>query len=181
LFFVHGSGSFVSAAVPPSKKVPKIGLVLSGGGARGLTHVGVLKVLEEMRIPISFVAGTSMGAAVGGLYATGMTADELEEIFRAFDLTAFFFRRALASKISRFDVRKTIEPSWSKPASVFGKKGVKLPRGFRGRANVRDRTAKVVPGHRTLGEFRPTAHPVSGDGDRFGVWRSCGVWTAAIW
>ena len=59
---------------------PRIGLVLSGGGARGAAHVGVLKVLEQMRIPIDAIAGTSMGAVVGGLYASGLTAREIEAI-----------------------------------------------------------------------------------------------------
>ncbi len=59
---------------------PRIGLVLSGGGARGAAHVGVLKVLEEMRVPIDAVAGTSMGAVVGGLYASGMSAADIEEL-----------------------------------------------------------------------------------------------------
>ena len=59
---------------------PKIGLVLSGGGARGAAHVGVIKVLDEMRIPIDRIAGTSMGAIVGGLYASGLDASELEQI-----------------------------------------------------------------------------------------------------
>ena len=54
---------------------PRIGLVLSGGGARGLAHVGVLKVLERERIPIDAIAGTSMGAIIGGLYASGMSAE----------------------------------------------------------------------------------------------------------
>ena len=57
---------------------PRIGLVLSGGGARGLAHVGVLKVLEEMQIPVDVIAATSMGAIVGGLYASGMRATDLE-------------------------------------------------------------------------------------------------------
>ena len=48
-----------------------IGLVLSGGGARGAAHVGVLKALEEMRIPVDVITGTSMGSIVGGLYASG--------------------------------------------------------------------------------------------------------------
>jgi len=61
-----------------AKKRPKIGLALSGGGARGITHVGVLKALEEKRIPIDYIAGTSMGSIVGGLYATGMTPEDLE-------------------------------------------------------------------------------------------------------
>lgn len=58
---------------------PKIGLVLSGGGARGAAHIGVLKYLEEQRIPIDVIAGTSMGAIVGGFYASGLSADEIAE------------------------------------------------------------------------------------------------------
>jgi NTE family protein len=56
----------------------KVGLVLSGGGAKGITHVGVLKALEENNIPIDYIAGTSMGAVVGGLYACGYTPEEIE-------------------------------------------------------------------------------------------------------
>jgi NTE family protein len=59
---------------------PKICLVLSGGGARGAAHIGVLKVLEEMRVPIDCIAGTSMGSLVGGAYATGMTVSEMETL-----------------------------------------------------------------------------------------------------
>ncbi len=51
--------------------------MLGGGGARGSAHVGVLKVLEELRIPIDYIAGNSMGAIVGGLYASGMTPEEI--------------------------------------------------------------------------------------------------------
>ena len=58
---------------------PKIGLALSGGGARGAAHVGVLRVLEELRVPVDYIAGTSMGAIVGGLYASGMSPDEIEK------------------------------------------------------------------------------------------------------
>ena len=60
------------------RKRPRIGLVLSGGGARGIAHIGVLRVLEEMRIPIDVVAGTSMGAVVGGLFCYGLDTDELQ-------------------------------------------------------------------------------------------------------
>jgi len=59
---------------------PRVGLVLSGGGARGAAHVGVLKVLEEMHVPIDAIAGTSMGAVVGGLYASGMPAADIEKL-----------------------------------------------------------------------------------------------------
>src|SRR6218665_3099958 len=64
---------------PLPRRREAVGLVLSGGGARGLAHVGVLKVLERERIPVDVIAGTSMGAIVGGLYATGMTAAEVEQ------------------------------------------------------------------------------------------------------
>ncbi|HXG85994.1 MAG TPA: patatin-like phospholipase family protein [Pyrinomonadaceae bacterium] len=67
------------------KKRPKIGLVLSGGGARGFAHIGVLKVLEENHIPVDYVAGASMGALVGALYATGRTPAEMERIVETLD------------------------------------------------------------------------------------------------
>ena len=72
---------------------PTVGLVLSGGGARGAAHVGVIKVLNELRIPVDFIAGTSMGAIVGGLYASGMTADELEDVIETADWTALLSDR----------------------------------------------------------------------------------------
>lgn len=66
---------------------PKIGLVLSGGGARGGAHVGVLKALEEMEIPVDYIAGTSMGAIIGGMYSSGYNADEINEVLTAMDWT----------------------------------------------------------------------------------------------
>jgi NTE family protein len=61
----------------------KVALVLSGGGARGLAHVGVLKALEEQNIPIDYIVGTSMGGVVGGFYAAGYSADQIEQIVRS--------------------------------------------------------------------------------------------------
>jgi NTE family protein len=77
-------GTAIAQDDQPSAR-PRIGLVLSGGGARGIAHVGVIKVLDQLRIPIDLIAGTSMGAIVGGLYASGMPAAELEEVFRTAD------------------------------------------------------------------------------------------------
>jgi NTE family protein len=62
--------------------------VLGGGGARGAAHIGVLKELERLRVPVDAIVGTSMGAAVGGLYASGMTADELEDLVTSVDWAA---------------------------------------------------------------------------------------------
>ncbi len=78
----------------PGADRPRIGLVLSGGGARGAAHIGVIRALEEMRIPIDAVAGTSMGAVVGGLYAAGLSAEEIEEVFRSIDWKDLFQDRA---------------------------------------------------------------------------------------
>ncbi|HNP33366.1 MAG TPA: patatin-like phospholipase family protein [Flavobacterium sp.] len=63
------------------KSRPKIGLVLSGGGAKGFAHIGVLKVLEKAGVKIDYIAGTSMGAVVGGLYASGYSATQIDSIF----------------------------------------------------------------------------------------------------
>lgn len=62
---------------------PKVGLVLSGGGAKGFAHIGVLKVLEEAGVKIDFIGGTSMGSVIGGLYATGYTATQIDSIFQS--------------------------------------------------------------------------------------------------
>ncbi len=67
---------------------PRIGLVLGGGGARGAAHIGVLKELERLRVPVDAIAGTSMGAIVGGLYATGKSAAEIEDIVNSMDWAA---------------------------------------------------------------------------------------------
>ena len=64
---------------------PKVGLVLGGGGALGLAHIGVLKVLEEQRIPIDFIAGTSMGSIIAGFYASGMSPDEMQTWLESLD------------------------------------------------------------------------------------------------
>jgi NTE family protein len=70
---------------PASGERPRIGLVLGGGGARGAAHIGVLQELERLRVPIDAIAGTSMGAIVGGLYASGRTPAELEELVNSID------------------------------------------------------------------------------------------------
>lgn len=63
----------------------KIAVVLAGGGAKGAAHIGVLKALEELKVPVDYITGTSMGAYVGGLYATGMSADEIEALVDTVD------------------------------------------------------------------------------------------------
>ena len=76
-----------AAATPPG---PRVGLVLGGGGARGIAHIGVLRVLEEMRIPIACIAGTSMGSLVGGVYAAGVPLDEITDRLSGIDWDDLF-------------------------------------------------------------------------------------------
>lgn len=68
----------------------RVGLVLGGGGARGIAHVGVLQLLEELRVPLDCVVGTSMGSIIGGLYAAGMTPDQMAETVQRIDWPAAF-------------------------------------------------------------------------------------------
>jgi NTE family protein len=108
---------------------PRVGLVLSGGGARGAAHIGVLKVLEQMRIPVDAIAGTSMGAVVGGLYASGLSARDIEKI-----MTSINWQDAFRDRPPREDLtlrRKEEEESFlvNFPLAVRGGHIV-LPRGL---------------------------------------------------
>ncbi|CAK16627.1 patatin-like phospholipase family protein [Pseudomonas entomophila] len=89
--------SLTVQAAEPAR--PKIGLVLSGGAARGIAHIGVLKALEEQGVRIDAIAGTSMGAVVGGLYASGYSVDELEKLATTLD-----WQQALSDAPPRKDV-----------------------------------------------------------------------------
>lgn len=81
---------FSRKAVPaPSTQLPSIGLALGGGFARGIAHIGVIKVLEEEGIPIRLVAGTSVGALIGACYCSGLSAAELEQVARSVRFTTF--------------------------------------------------------------------------------------------
>jgi NTE family protein len=81
--------SRTSSATPEAKRVPAIGLALGGGFARGIAHVGVLKVLEEEGIPVRMIAGTSVGALIGAAYCSGVTIAELEEVAYKVRFTTF--------------------------------------------------------------------------------------------
>ncbi|MEP0133556.1 MAG: patatin-like phospholipase family protein [Eudoraea sp.] len=86
LTFVLCFGVSHAQLIEPDQPV-KVGLVLSGGGAKGMAHIGALKVIEEAGITIDYIGGTSMGAIVGSLYASGYSANELDSIFREADFS----------------------------------------------------------------------------------------------
>jgi NTE family protein len=116
------------AAEEPER--PKIGLALSGGGAKGGAHVGVLKVLEELNVPVDYIAGTSIGSIVGGMYATGMSADELQEVIAGID-----WEDALQDSPPRRDLsfRRKEDDRRYLMGLELGLRGKKIhwPRGFR--------------------------------------------------
>ncbi len=88
-----------------------VGLVLSGGGAKGMAHIGVIRVLEENNIPIDYIAGTSIGAIVGGLYAAGYSPDEMEKLFKSEDF--YFWSTGKIQKDHRYYFKMPEEnPSW---------------------------------------------------------------------
>lgn len=85
------SGTLGDAMTSLTGQRPRIGLVLSGGGARGYAHIGILDYLEKHRIPVDYIAATSVGAAVGGLYASGMSASELKQRLATVNLDEIAF------------------------------------------------------------------------------------------
>ncbi len=88
------------AQEPEAGKMPKIGLVLSGGGAKGLAHIGVLKVLEEAGVELDFIAGTSMGGIIGGLYAIGHNSGRLKKIALEQDWDELIYDRIPRNSLS---------------------------------------------------------------------------------
>ena len=74
----------------PFVQAQKVGLVLSGGGAKGMTHIGIIRALEENNIPIDYITGTSMGAIIGSLYAMGYSPDDMEALLRSEDFKRWY-------------------------------------------------------------------------------------------
>ncbi len=107
----------------------RVGLVLGGGGAKGLAHVGVLKYLEQHRIPVDFVVGTSMGAIASGLYVQGVTPQELERLVLTVDWL-HVFNDAAGRKFSGIR-RKEEDRIFPLQATVgFSERQFKLPSGI---------------------------------------------------
>ena len=123
-----------------ANKTQRVGLVLSGGGAKGLSHIGVIKALEENNIPIDYICGTSMGAIVGGLYAIGYTTDEMIELFAGkefdswfrgepeYEYGSFFYRDEPTPTMFSFGIgtKENKNPLPDKNGQVGSKKKIKL-------------------------------------------------------
>ncbi|MGA1423519.1 MAG: patatin-like phospholipase family protein [Steroidobacteraceae bacterium] len=138
----------LASSVAAAQSAPRVGLVLSGGGARGAAHVGVLKVLEEQRIPIHAIAGTSMGAVVGGLYASGLSAGEITALIESDEWRAAFTEPAPRDRLSFR--RKSEDQNFLVKFPLGIKSGsFRLPKG-------------LVSGQRVSQALRRVTFPVAG-------------------
>jgi NTE family protein len=108
---------------------PRVGLVLSGGGARGATHIGVLKMLDQLHVPIDVIAGTSMGAVVGGLYASGLSGEQIERAMASLDWQAAFRDRPPRTELDYRRKEEDREFLVNLPVGLQGKRLV-IPKGL---------------------------------------------------
>jgi NTE family protein len=119
----------IAAASSLAHARPRVCLVLSGGGARGAAHVGVLKVLEEMRVPVDCIAGTSMGSIVGGAYASGMPVADMERVLASLTTSDLFVERPPRSDLSMRRKRDDRGILFGAELGV-GSEGLGLPKGL---------------------------------------------------
>src|SRR5947209_1453750 len=118
----------VAQNAPTAGNKPKLGLVLEGGGALGLAHIGVIQYLEEHHIPVSYIAGTSMGGLVGGVYATGRNAKEVREVVQDIN-----WDQVIAGRTAYDDLsfrRKQDERDFPSKLEFGLRKGLQFPSGF---------------------------------------------------
>ncbi|MFZ2054570.1 MAG: patatin-like phospholipase family protein [Candidatus Aminicenantales bacterium] len=137
--------------IPPAhpEDRPKIGLVLAGGGAKGAAHIPVLKLLDELDFPIDFIAGTSAGGIVGGLYAAGYSGAEIEEIFAVADWDDLFSDRPPRNLQPYFE--KRLDGRYQ--LALFPRKGIpSTPQG-------------LVSGQKFFDLFASLTFPLAGDID----------------
>jgi NTE family protein len=140
-----------ATATPHDPNAQKIGLVLEGGGALGLAHIGVITWLEEHHIPVSYVAGTSMGGLVGGVYATGRSPAEVRELVSSIPWNAVL-RGQIPFQNLTF---RRKEDSYLYPGSIeFGlKKGLQFPAGFNSGQEVQFILDRVALPYSTIQNF----------------------------
>ena len=147
-FFILSFSVMLSQEKKPNHV--KVGLVLSGGGAKGLAHIGVLKVIDSVGVKLDYIAGSSMGAIVGGLYASGYTGKQLDSLFHAVDFT-----RIIQDKLPRgsktFYEKEDAEKYALTLPIVNGK--ISLPKGISNGQNFYNFYSKVTTHVRDIKDF----------------------------
>ena len=130
-----------SQAETPLQEDLKVGLVLSGGGAKGMAHIGALKVIEEAGVRIDYIGGTSMGAIVGGLYASGYTTSQLDSIFRNTDFDQVIQDNLPRSAKTFYEKEASERYALTLPFSKFK---VTIPAAFSGGQNIYNELVRVL-------------------------------------
>ena len=137
-----------ASAQPPERSDgsrPRVALVLSGGGARGFAHVGVLRVLRDLQVPIDLVVGTSMGSVVGGAFAAGNSVETMEMVVRTTDWEAVIADRPARDELA-FRRREDDLLLPSRIEFGVGAQGVTLPPSAAGNAALEFALARLMPG-----------------------------------
>ena len=130
---------------------PKVGLVLSGGGAKGIAHIGIIKVLEELEIPVDIIGGCSMGAIIGGLYAIGYDVDFIEELTTGQDWTFLLTDAAKRSNLNVIEKEESDKYLYSFSLDKFK---VQLPSGLGAGQNVSLMLSKLAIPVSDINDFR---------------------------
>ncbi|MRI01428.1 patatin [Kriegella sp. EG-1] len=148
LFFIFASQNYAQSVI--AKKDLKVGVVLSGGGAKGLAHIGALKVIEAAGIKVDYIGGTSMGAIVGGLYASGYNAKQLDSLFRNLD-----FPELIEDNIPR-GAKSFYEKSASEKYALtlpFNNFKLSFPTAYSGGQNIYSELVRVLYHVKDVSDF----------------------------
>ncbi|MGI9551245.1 MAG: patatin-like phospholipase family protein [Aurantibacter sp.] len=140
----------IAAQSLPEKEDIKVGVVLSGGGAKGLAHIGALKVIEETGVKIDYIGGTSMGAIVGGLYASGYTAHQLDSLFRNTDLANLIQDNIPRSAKSFYEKSASEKYALTLPFNNFK---LSVPQAYSGGQNIYNELIRVLYHVKDIGDF----------------------------
>ena len=148
--------AFAQQPAPASGQDIKVGLVLSGGGAKGMAHIGALKVIEEAGVRIDFIGGTSMGAIVGALYSSGYTATQLDSLFKSNDF----------SVLIQDELPRTAKPFYEKEAEEryaltlpFQKFKVSIPAALSGGQNIYNELVEALYHVKDISDFNELPIP----------------------
>ncbi len=156
LIFVLNCSLFAMGQNEADNERLKVGVVLSGGGAKGMAHIGVLKVIEEAGVKIDYIGGTSMGAIVGALYAAGYSATELDSIFRYIDFSRLIQDNLPRSAKTFYEKEDSERYALTLP---FDKYKVSIPQAFSGGQNVYNELVRLLYHVKDVEDFRQLPIP----------------------
>lgn len=150
------SGVLGMAQTSENDAPPKVGLVLSGGGAKGLAHIGALKVIEEAGVKIDYIGGTSMGAIVGALYASGYSANELDSIFRVTDFTKLIQDNVPRGAKTFYEKEDSERYALALPFTNFS---ISFPQAISGGQNIYNELVRLLYHVKDVHDFRKLPIP----------------------